>query len=65
MLKSSGCIHKSEGHDAPFEGAVVGVESGFPFVTLSDTDQVVRVTEIDFHIESRLLQAVKEVGDAG
>ena len=43
----------------------MGAESGFPFVALSDMDQVVCVTEVDFHIESCLLWAVKEVRDAG
>ena len=65
MLKGGGRIRKSEGHDAPFERAVVGVESGFPFITLSDTDQVVRVTEVDFRVESCLSWAVEEVGDTG
>ena len=65
MLKSGRSIHKSEGHDAPFEGAVAGAESSFPFVALSDMDQVVCVTEVNFHIESCLSWAVKEVGDAG
>ena len=64
-LKSGGHVRKSEGHDAPFEGAVAGAESSFPFVALSDMDQVVRVMEVDFRIESCLLRAVKEVGDAG
>ena len=63
MLKSSGRIRKSEGHDTPFKGAIAGAESGFPFVALSDTDQVVRVMEVDFRIESCLSQAVEEVGD--
>ena len=65
MLKSGGHVCKSEGHDAPFEGAIAGAESGFPFVALSDMDQVVHVTEVNFHIESCLLRAVEEVGDAG
>ena len=65
MLKSGGRIHKSEGHDTPFEGAIAGVESGFPFIALSDMDQVVCVMEVDFRIESCLSQAVEEVGDAG
>ena len=65
MLKSGRCVRKSEGHDTPFEGAIVGVESGFPFVPLSDTDQVVCVTEVNFCVESCLLWAVEEVGDAG
>ena len=64
MLKSGGRVHKSKGHDAPFEGAIAGAESGFPFVALSDTDQVVCVTEVDFRIESCLSRAVKEVRDA-
>ena len=65
MLKSGGRIRKSEGHDVPFEGVIAGVENGFPFIALSDMDQVVRVTEVNFCIESCLLQAVEEVGDAG
>ena len=64
-LKSGRCIRKSKGHDTPFEGAVAGAESGFPFIALSDTDQVVRMTEVNFRIESCLSQAVEEVGDAG
>ena len=49
----------------PFKGAIAGAESGFPFVTLSDMDQVVRMMEVDFCIESCLSQAVEEVGDVG
>ena len=58
MLKSGRHVCKSEGHDTPFKGAVAGVESGFPFIALSDTDQVVCVTEVDFCIETCLLWAV-------
>ena len=65
MLKSGGHVCKSEGHDAPFEGAVVGAESGFPFIAFSDMDQVVHMTEVDFCIESCLSRAVEEVGDVG
>ena len=65
MLKSGRSIHKSEGHDMPLEGAIAGVESSFPFIALSDADQVVRVTEVDFHIKSCLSWAVEEIGDAG
>ena len=66
MLKSSRRhIQKSERHDTPFEGAIAGAESGFPFIALSDMDQVVHVTEVNFCIESCLSQAVKEVGDVG
>ena len=64
-LKSCRHVHKSEGHDMPFEGAVVGAESCFPFIALSDMDQVVCVMEVNFCIESCLAWAVKEVRDAG
>ena len=49
----------------PFKGAIAGAESGFPFVALLDMDQVVRMTEVNFHIESCLSWAVKEVRDVG
>ena len=43
----------------------MGAESSFLFVTLSDMDQVVRVMEVNFCIESCLSQAVEEVRDMG
>ena len=49
----------------PFERAIVGAESSFPFIALMDMDQMVRVMEVDFCIESHLAWAVEEVGDAG
>ena len=65
MLKSGGRVRKPEGHDTPFEGAIVGAESSFSFIALSDMDQVVRMTEVNFRIESCLSQAVEEVEDVG
>ena len=65
MPKSGGHIRKSKGHDVPFEGAVVGAESSFPFIAFLDMDQVVCMTEVNFHIESCLLWAVEEVRDVG
>ena len=55
----------SPDNDMPFKGAIAGVESGFPFIALTDTDQVVHVTEVNFCIESYLVWAVEEVGDVG
>ena len=43
----------------------MGAESSFPFIALSDMDQVVHVMEVNFCIESCLLWAVEEVRDAG
>ena len=65
MLKSSRRICKSKRHDTPFKRAIAGMESGFPFITLMDTDQVVCMTEVNFCIKSCLSWAVEEVGDVG
>ena len=48
VLESSGCIGESERHYAPFEGAIASLESCFPFIALSDLDQMVGVLEVDF-----------------
>jgi hypothetical protein len=37
-LKCSRSIGKSERHDTPFKGAILGLEHCFPFVTFSDMD---------------------------
>ena len=65
MLKSGRHICKSKRQDTPFKRAIVGMESSFPFIALTDTDQVVCMTEVNFCIESCLSWAVKEVGDVG
>ena len=43
VLKSCWCISQTERHNTPFEGAVAGVEGGFPFVTFTDLNEVVGV----------------------
>ena len=48
VLESSGCIGESKRHYTPFEGAIASPESCLPFVTLSDSDQMVGVPEVNF-----------------
>ena len=38
VLEGGRCISEPEGHHAPFERAIAGVEGGLPFVTLSNAD---------------------------
>ena len=47
-LESGGCVGESERHYAPFERAIAIPESCFPFVALSDSDQMVGMPEVDF-----------------
>ena len=41
------------------------MEGGFPLITLSDVNQMVRMPKIDFSIDLRLTRGVKEVGNEG
>ena len=63
VLKSCQCISQTEGHNTPFERAVVGVKGSFPFVTFIDSNKVVGVLQVDFGIHGCLLWAVEEIRD--
>ena len=41
-------IRQAERHDEVFEVPQVGVEARLPFVPLSDTDQMVRIEQVQF-----------------
>ena len=41
----------------------MSLESHLPFITLSDSDQVVRMSEVNFQIDFGFAWAVEEVGD--
>ena len=41
-------ISQTEGHDEVFEVPQVGVKARLPFVPLTDTDQVVRIAQVEF-----------------
>ena len=36
-LESGGGVRKSEGHNKPFKRAIASMESGLPFLTISNT----------------------------
>jgi len=63
VLERSRSIGKSERHNKPFIGAIVSVEGSFPFITRSDADQMVCMSEIDLGIDGRVAGTIKEVGD--
>ncbi|KIM60720.1 hypothetical protein SCLCIDRAFT_123630, partial [Scleroderma citrinum Foug A] len=64
-LEGSWGIGEAERHHLPFIGAVASAEGGFPLITLGDVNQMVRMPKINFSIDFRLTQGVKEVGDEG
>jgi hypothetical protein len=50
-------------HDQEIEGAISGSEGSFPFVTWSDTDEVVCASKVDLGEDTRVAEAIKEVRD--
>jgi hypothetical protein len=47
MLERGGSIGEAEVHDQEIEGAILGSEGGFPFVTWSDMDEIVCTLKVD------------------
>ena len=61
MLESCRSIGKSKGHNEPFKRTIAGVESGFPFITIRDMDQVIGMSEINGGIDTGFTCSGKEV----
>ena len=61
MLESCRSIGKSEGHNEPFKRTIVGLEHGFPFITVCNTDEVIGMSEIDGSIDTGYTCSGKEV----
>src|SRR6267142_1043161 len=51
-LKSCWCVSKPFRHYQPFEGTVSGSEGSLPFVSMRNPDKMVRVSEVDFGVDS-------------
>jgi len=62
-LERSQSVGKSERHNKPFIGAIASAEGSFPFITWSNADQMVCMSEIDLGIDGRMAGGIKEVGD--
>ena len=43
-------VGKAEWHNQPLIGAITGFECGFPLIAFGDSDEMVRVVEVDFGI---------------
>ena len=63
MLESSRHIGKSKGHYTPLVRSVAGPEGGFWFISLSNVDKVVSMSEIYLGIHTGFLRSVQQVSD--
>ena len=61
MLESCESIGKSEGHNEPFKRTIAGAESGFPFITVPNTDKVIGMSEINGGVDMGFTHSGKEV----
>jgi hypothetical protein len=50
-------------HNQEIEGAISGSEGSFPFITWSDTDEIVRTSKVDLGEDARVAEAIEEVRD--
>ena len=51
-LKSCGSVSKAFWHYQPLKGSVSSLEGSLPFVSCCNADQMVRVPEVDFSVDS-------------
>ena len=63
MLESCGSIGKSKGHNELFKKTIAGAESGFPFITVHNTDKVIGMSEINGGVDMGFTHSGKEVGN--
>jgi len=58
LLKGGWRIGESERHYTPFKGAIVSLECSFPFVTFTDSDKMVGVSEVNVREQLCFMQTV-------
>ena len=46
------------GHHQPLERPILGLEGGLPFVTISDVDEVVGVSQVNLGVDPGLAQSI-------
>ena len=62
-LKRCWSVRKAIVHDLEFIRTVASAKSGFPFISISNADQVVCSSEINFGEDMRGAQSVEEIWD--
>src|SRR6185369_12585218 len=62
-LKSCWGVGEAKWHDSPFKRSIAHVESGFPFVSFSNTNKVVSVSEVEGCVDSSFSGGLEKVGN--
>ena len=65
LLKGGWRISESKRHNTPFNGAIVGPECDFPFVTFADSDKMIGMSEVNVGEQSCFMWTVQEIRDPG
>ncbi len=60
-LESSHSVRKSEKHNQPFEGPIVGPECGFPLTFVCDMDKMVGMLEVNLDVDSDIPRSIQKV----
>ena len=60
-----GCrsIGETKRHDEPLKGTIASMESGLPFITFSNADKVISMSEIKGSIDTCFASSIEEVRD--
>ncbi|KIN98417.1 hypothetical protein M404DRAFT_157768, partial [Pisolithus tinctorius Marx 270] len=62
-LKSHRHISQTEGHYPPLVRTITSAESGFPFISVCDADQMIGMAEVNLCVDFVAAWRVKQVGD--
>src|SRR6185369_5136653 len=62
-LKSRWGVGEAEWHDSPFKRSIARAESGFPFVSFSNMNEVVGMSEVEGCVDSSFSGGLEKVGN--
>ncbi len=60
-LERRGSVGEPKRHDTPFEGAVMGPEGCFPFITFSYAYEMISMSKVEFGVDAGRVCGVEEV----
>ena len=64
-MESGWCVSETKRHNKPFKGTITSAECGFPFITFSNADKVIGVSEINSSVDPSLASCFQKIIDHG
>ncbi|KIN99131.1 hypothetical protein M404DRAFT_155989, partial [Pisolithus tinctorius Marx 270] len=58
-LESHRCVSQTEGHYLPLVRTITSAESGFPFISVCDADQMIGMAEVDLCVDFSVAWGIK------